>query len=66
LRTDLEIRLTICLNGCPIGPRIQRGEPLPKYQHTYNNTPDGLREAKKDMDEIQAYITRNQKIIKRK
>lgn len=66
MRSDLEIRLTICLNGCPIGPRIQRGEPLPKYQHTYNNTPEGLLEAKKDMSEIQAYITRNQKIIKRK
>lgn len=39
---------------------------MPNYQHTYNNTPDGRKQAEYDMEQIQAYITRNQKIIKRK
>ena len=54
---DLSLRLSICLNGCPIGPRIQRGEPLPNYQHTY--ALKEARQAKADMERVRKYIERN-------
>ena len=54
---DLSLRLSICLNGCPIGPRIQRGEPLPNYRHTY--ALEEQAEAKADMERVRKYIERN-------
>jgi hypothetical protein len=32
---EITLRLAICANACPIGPRLERGTPMPAYQHTY-------------------------------
>ena len=55
---DLSLRLSICVNGCPIGPRIQRLEPLPNYRHTYGLEEQA--EAQADMEKVRKYIERNQ------
>jgi hypothetical protein len=52
------------LNGCPIGPRIERAEPLPKYRHTYGLEEQA--EAEADMERVRKYIERNQNIMKGK
>jgi hypothetical protein len=54
---DLRLRLSICLNGCPIGPRIARGEPLPHFEHTY--ALDQQEQAEADLERIRKYIERN-------
>jgi len=59
---NISIRLTICLNDHPIGARIRRGEELPQFKHTYSNTPDGKKQAEYDMEQIRAYIIRNNKV----
>ena len=32
---EITLRIAICANGCPIGPRLERGTPMPAYKHTY-------------------------------
>lgn len=68
--SNLSIRLVICTELGPVGPRLERGEPLPAYQPTYENTPEGLAQAQHDMSRIDAYITRHKerqtKYLKRK
>jgi hypothetical protein len=66
MKIEFEIRLTICANGCPIGPRLSRGKPMPNYAHTYSNTPEGLKQAQNDMKALEAYVTENSKVTKRK
>ena len=61
---DLSLRLSICLNDCPIGPRIQRLEPLPNYRHTYALAEQA--EAEADMELVRKYIERNQDKMKGK
>jgi hypothetical protein len=61
---DLSLRLSICLNGCPIGPRIQRAEPLPNYRHTYSLAEQAVAEA--DMERVRKYIERNANTMKGK
>jgi hypothetical protein len=50
------------LNDCPIGPRIERAEPLPKYRHTYALAEQA--EAEADMERVRKYIERNANIMK--
>jgi hypothetical protein len=64
MRSDLTLRISICLNGCPIGPRIERAEPLPKYRHTYALAEQA--EAEADMEKVRKYIERNANIMKGK
>ena len=45
----LTLRLAICANGCPIGPRLHRGKPFPTYQQTY---------ALEDRDQAEADLAR--------
>jgi hypothetical protein len=59
---EITLRLAICANGCPIGPRIQRGEPLPNYRHTYGLEEQA--EAEADMERVRKYIERNANIMK--
>jgi len=61
---DLSLRISICLNGCPIGPRIQRLEPLPPYRHTYALAEQAVAEA--DMERVRKYIERNANTMKGK
>lgn len=57
--SDLSIRLVICTEFGPVGPRLERGEPLPPHQQSYENTPEGLAQAKHDMGRIAEYIARH-------
>ena len=45
----LALRLAICANACPIGPRLHRDKPFPTYQHTY---------ALEDRDQAEADLAR--------
>lgn len=56
---QLSIRLVIYTEFGPVGSRLERGEPLPSYQPSYPNTPDGLSQAQDDMIRIDAYIKRH-------
>jgi len=66
MKIEFEIRLTITANGCPVGPRLQRGKPMPPYAYTYSMTEEGLKQAQNDMAAVEAYVIDNNKIIKRK
>lgn len=66
MKIEFEIRLTICANGCPIGPRLSRGKTMPNYTHTYAMTPEGLKQAQNDMNAVEVYVIENSKFIKRK
>lgn len=50
------IRLVICCNECPVGPRLSRGTPLPPYQNTYDDTPDGRSLAEYHMAQVEKYV----------
>lgn len=58
----LTLRLAICANGCPIGPRLERGEPLPNYRHTYSLAEQA--EAEADIERVRKYIERNHNTMK--
>jgi hypothetical protein len=61
---EITLRLAICANGCPVGPRLERGTPLPTYRHTY--ALEERSEAEADMDRIKAYVERHAQETKRK
>jgi hypothetical protein len=66
LKPELSLRIAICSNGAPIGPRLERGVRLPDYQYSYEYTPTGIKQAENDMIKIQAYIDKYHGVIKRK
>jgi hypothetical protein len=47
------------MNECPIGLRLQKDEPLPVYQHTYDDTEDGRALAIYHLGKIKNYVERN-------
>ncbi len=51
---EITLRLTICSNACPIGPRLERGVPLPPYQHTY--ALEERQQAEADAERVRKYI----------
>jgi len=55
----LTLRLVICMNECPIGLRLERGDPMPVYQHTYDDTPEGRALAEHDLEKIKNYVERH-------
>ena len=61
---SLSLRLVICMNECPIGLRLERGDPLPVYQHTYDDTPEGRALAEQHLERIEDYVRRHQKATK--
>ena len=61
---EITIRLTICANACPIGPRLERGTPLPPYQHTY--ALEERPQAEADAERIRKYIETHHGKPKRK
>lgn len=61
---DITLRLTICANECPIGPRLERGTPLPPYRHTY--ALEEREQAEADAQRVREYIERNHLTKKRK
>ncbi len=66
MKIEFEIRLTICANGCPIGPRLQRGKTMPPYAYTYSMTPEGLKQAQNDMNAVEVYVFDNTQPTKKK
>lgn len=61
---EITLRLAICANGCPIGPRLERGTPLPPYQHTY--ALEEREQAEADMRRVREYVERNHNAMKGK
>ena len=54
---SITLRLAICANDCPIGPRLERGVPLPPYRHTY--ALDDKAQAEADLEQVRDYVKRN-------
>ena len=54
---DITLRLAICANDCPVGPRLERGVPLPPYRHTY--ALDDKAQAEADLEQVRDYVKRN-------
>ncbi|MCX6964751.1 MAG: hypothetical protein NTW41_05310 [Verrucomicrobia bacterium] len=59
---EITLRLAICANACPIGPRLERGTPMPAYQHTY--ALEERDQAEADMRRVREYVERNQNTMK--
>jgi len=58
-------RLEIHTDFGIVGNRLTRGEPLPRYEASYPDTPDGWAKASADMAEIEKYIRKhNERKIK--
>jgi hypothetical protein len=50
------IRLVLCCNDCAIGSRLSRGTPMPVYQQSYDDTPEGRLLAEHHLGNIKKYI----------
>jgi hypothetical protein len=50
----LALRLAICANDVPIGPRLHRGKPFPPYQHTY--ALEDREQAEADLARVREYL----------
>lgn len=61
---EITLRLTICANECPIGPRLERGTPLPPYRNTY--ALEEREQAEADLARVREYVERNYLTKKRK
>lgn len=61
MKIDFSVRLVLCANGAPVGPRLERGVPLPPYSPTYDNTPEGRALAEHDLERIRDYMERHEK-----
>ena len=51
---EITLRLAICANACPIGPRLHRGKPFPTYQHTY--ALEDREQAEADLARVREYL----------
>lgn len=56
MKIDFSIRLVVCANGTAVGPRLERGRPMPKYESSYDDTPEGRERAEADMERIRKYV----------
>jgi len=54
--SDLSIRLTICAPYGPVGARLSKGLPMPRYEQTYPDTPEGREAAERDLINLRKYI----------
>lgn len=50
----LSVRLVLCANDCPIGPRLHRGKPFPTYQPTY--ALEDMERAEADLARVREYL----------
>jgi hypothetical protein len=51
---EITLRLAICANACPIGPRLHRAKPFPPHQHTY--ALEDREQAEADMRRVREYL----------
>jgi hypothetical protein len=58
---DFSVRLVVCINGAPVGPRLERGMPMPSYSPTYDDTPEGRALAEHDLGRIRDYVEKHEK-----
>jgi hypothetical protein len=56
IKIHFSLRLVLCANGVPVGPRLERDRPLPRYEHTYDDTPEGRALAERDRERFEKYI----------
>ena len=56
IKIEFTIGLVLCANGVPVGARISRDRPLPPYQTSYEDTPEGRSLAEHDLARIRKYI----------
>ena len=52
----IEVLYVICCNGVPVGHRLSRNTPMPAYQASYDDTPEGRALAEYDRVRIEKYI----------
>ena len=50
----LALRLAICANDVPIGPRLHRAKPFPPHQHTY--ALEDREQAEADLARVREYL----------
>jgi len=51
---EITLRLAICANACPIGPRLHRAKPFPTYQPTY--ALEDMERAEADLARVREYL----------
>lgn len=56
MKIDLSVRLILCANGVAVGSRLSRGKPFPKYEASYDDTPEGRERAEHDLARIKKYL----------
>jgi len=56
IKIHFSLGLVVCANGVPVGPRLSRDRPMPVYQTTYEDTPEGRALAERDMEKLRKYI----------
>ena len=44
-------------NGVAVGPRLSRSRPLPSYQQSYDDTPEGRKLAERDLARMVQYLS---------
>ena len=50
----LSVRLVLCANDVPIGPRLHRAKPFPTHQHTY--ALEEREQAEADLARVREYL----------
>ena len=56
----LMLRLCIWTEHGPVGPRLERGGPLPRHEKSYPDTEEGRKQAMEDMARIEKHIQSTQ------
>jgi hypothetical protein len=57
----ISIRLSLHTEFGPVGPRLERGVPMPKPPYDFPDTPEGREAAEAKREEILRYIERTRK-----
>ena len=62
----LSIRLVICMAEVPIGFRLSRNLPMPRYDTSYSDDADGRALATAHMQAVERYIAESNQTKKKK
>lgn len=57
----IQIRLSLHTEFGPVGPRLERGTPMPRAPYDFPDTPEGREAAEVKKEEILRYIERTRK-----
>jgi len=61
VKIDFSVRLVLCANGVPVGPRLHRALPFPTHEQTYEDTPEGRERAEDHLGRIKKYMEKCEK-----